>query len=120
MAARKINTDEPAFKNSDKDVRFEPVVVYGNQIDELDTNGKLITIIPAQPGIYAIFGVFDAIPDEEVLLGYDIPGMSSPDWNEVLNETTYELGYFELPNGEMGRSIMFGYPNIEVMKDKML
>ncbi len=104
-------------KDSDE-IRLDPIVAYGNRIDPADIYDELVTVIPAQCGTMAIYGVFDELPDEEVLLGYDIPGISSPDWIKVLNQTTYEAEDFELDNGETGKSMLFGFPNIEKLKQR--
>lgn len=104
------------YKNDDNDIFFEPIPIYGNNFGDCDSCGELVTVIPAQPGTYAVYAIFHAIPDEEALLGYDFPGVSSPNWEDVLNQTSYSIEDIQFSDGEIEEIVMFGFPDIEATK----
>ncbi len=79
-------------------------VSYEGILDEDDLNGDLndevISVIPASPGTYQVWGVMpDGICE---VLGYELPGAYSPDWQELLKEKKSKRGD---KNGKMASKV---------------
>lgn len=72
---------------------------------------QILAVYPAQSGTYSVHGYIDDIPEEEIWLGYELPGADTPDWEEVLTATTYEIEDIEDDGGEMHSVIVLDKPS---------
>lgn len=60
----------------------------------------ILAVYPAQPGTYFVHGYIDDIPEEEIWLGYELPGADIPNWEEILAATIYKLTSGKLMMGK--------------------
>jgi len=71
----------------------------------------ILAVYPAQPGTYSVHGYMDEIPEEEIWLGYELPGGDVPDWEDVLSKTTYKRDKYVDDDGEEHSTILIEKPS---------
>lgn len=76
---------ESADKKIPRCLQIKPITMgYGEPPEDisLNHNQKIVSIIPAPPGSYAVYGEISR--DAFELLGYEFTGASCPDWTQEL------------------------------------
>jgi hypothetical protein len=115
------------FVGKELDVKSDlDIIPISVSWDGTEINGdfrEILAVYPAQPGTYSVRGYIDDIPEEEIWLGYELPGADIPDWEEVLAATTYEIVDVQDEEGEMHSIIRLDKPSrvdmrIKAMKPK--